>query len=126
MSSVTSKAINFKHFQTKIVYKKLFIPGGDCDFFCNELMGRFDITEKNFLDFKVIRGSSNHDFTHFARNFNPHHKSTSKDYVWSIMAYVKLEISIVKWLQNMIKDNKKLDAWGMQTTDIYKLYFFFF
>ena len=23
------------------------------DFFCNEIMGRFDIEEKNFLDFKV-------------------------------------------------------------------------
>ncbi len=48
-------------FQTKIVYKKLFIPGGDSDFFCNELMGRFDIEEKNLLDFKVTEWSSKYD-----------------------------------------------------------------
>ncbi len=31
----------------------MFIPGGDADFFCQEIMGRFDIEAKNVLDFKV-------------------------------------------------------------------------
>ncbi len=36
-----------------MVYHKIFAPGGNPDFFCGEVMARFDIEEKNALDFKV-------------------------------------------------------------------------
>jgi hypothetical protein len=40
-------------FQLREVYRKIFSLGGDKEFFSSEVMARFDIEEKNALDFKV-------------------------------------------------------------------------